>query len=92
MVTGAGDYVWFSNGAVLEARTGRFHCVMTAEDGRFTRGAKFVEVDWLGDKIIWAGQDECHGFIYSNYPEDVVLPLLAENRAARQSARREDDR
>jgi hypothetical protein len=46
--------------------------------GRFTRGAKFVEVDWLDDKIIWAGQDECHGFIFENYPVEVVLPLLSE--------------
>jgi hypothetical protein len=72
MVTGAGDYVWFSNGAVLEAKTGTFHCVMTAEDGRFTRGAKSVEIDWLDGEIIWAGQDECHGFIFRDYPIDKI--------------------
>jgi hypothetical protein len=76
MVTGAGDYVWFSNGAVLEAQSGKFVCVMTAEDGRFTRGAKFLEVDFLDGEIIWTGQDESHGFIYNDYPIDRVRPLL----------------
>jgi len=82
MVTGAGDYAWFSSGAVLEAKTGKFHCVMTAEDGRFTRGAKFVEVDWLDDEIVWAGQDECHGFIFRDYPIEIVRPLLPSGSPA----------
>jgi outer membrane protein assembly factor BamB len=76
MVTGAGDYVWFSCGAVLEARTGKFVCVMTAEDGKFTRGAKYVEATWIGDELVWAGQDECHGFIFDDYPIDRIRPLL----------------
>ena len=80
MVTGAGDYVWFSCGAVLAAQTGEFVCVMTAEDGKFTRGAKFLEVDFLDGQIVWAGQDEGHGFIYDNYPSDRVRPLLPGTR------------
>jgi len=83
MVTGAGDYVWFSNGAVLEAATGKYVCVMTAEDGRFTRGAKFVEVDWLDGRVLWAGQDECHGFIYRDYPIARIRPLLSSDRLPR---------
>jgi len=81
MVTGAGDYVWFSSGAVLDAKTGTYHCVMTAEDGKFTRGAKFVEIDWLDGEVLWAGQDECHGFIYNDYPIDRVRPLLPKREA-----------
>jgi len=83
MVTGAGDYVWFSNGMVLEARTGAFHCVMTAEAGRRTWGAKFVEATWIDGQIAWAGQDECHGFIFENYPIDRVRPLLPASSPAK---------
>jgi hypothetical protein len=85
MVTGAGDYVWFSCGVVLEARTGKFVCVMTAEDGKFTRGAKFVEVDFIGDEVVWAGQDECHGFIYDDYPLDRVRPLLPDSSPVKRA-------
>jgi hypothetical protein len=87
-VTGAGDYVWFSNGAVLEAPTGKYHCVMTAEDGKFTRGAKYVDVDWLDGEILWAGKDESHGFLYPDYPIEKVRPLLpGSSRAAPQGNR-----
>jgi len=84
MLTGAGDYVWFSNGAVLEAETGKYVCVMTAEGGKFTRGAKYVEATWIGDELVWAGQDECHGFIYADYPIDRVRPLLPARSPARR--------
>jgi hypothetical protein len=88
MVTGAGDCVWFSNGAVLEAATGKYVCVMTAEDGKFTRGAKFLEVDFIDGEIVWAGQDESHGFLYTDYPIATVRPLLpSAGRAATQGNR-----
>ena len=48
---------------------------MTAEKGRFTRGAKFLEINSLDSKILWSGQDESHGFIYNDYPIEVVRPL-----------------
>jgi len=83
MVTGAGDFVWFSNGMVLEAATGKFHCVMTGEEGHRTWGAKFVEVTWIDDEIVWAGQDECHGFIYENYPIERVRSLLSPDSSFR---------
>jgi hypothetical protein len=91
MVTGAGDFVWFSNGMVLEAGTGKFHCVMTGEQGRRTWGAKFVEVTWIDDEIVWSGQDECHGFIYDDFPMDLVLPLLPAGSPLRQGKHQPDD-
>jgi len=62
--------------SVLEAATGKYVCMMTAEDGKFTRGAKYAEIDWLDGEILWAGQDESHGFLYNDYPIDTVRPLL----------------
>lgn len=51
-------------------------------DQKFTRGAKYVEVDWLDGQIIWAGQDESHGFIFEGYPLDRVRPLLPQGSPA----------
>jgi hypothetical protein len=91
MVTGAGDYAWFSCGAVLEAQTGTFVCTMSAEGGKFTRGAKYVEATWIDEEMVWSGQDECHGFIFTNYPMDRVLPLLpAGSPLKRQSSMQEN--
>ena len=78
MVAGAGDYVWFSSGVVLEAKTGRYVCQWKAEDGQTLQSAKHLEATWIGDELVWAGQDEGHGFIYNDYPLDQVLPLLPE--------------
>jgi hypothetical protein len=92
LVTGAGDYVWFSCGAVLDARTGKFVCVMTAEDGKFTRGAKYVEATWIDGEVVWAGQDECHGFIYDDYPMDRVRPLLPASSPLRRRPETKEDK
>ena len=40
--------MWFSSGAVLETRTGKFHCAMTAEDVVLTDTLP-SNTDWLTD-------------------------------------------
>ena len=85
MVSAAGDYVWFSNGVVLEAATGRYVCQWTAEDGKRFQGEKFLEIDFLDGEVLWAGQDEGHGFVYESYPIERVRPLLPESSPARRA-------
>jgi hypothetical protein len=51
-------------------------CVWTAEGGKPFQSAKHVEVNCLDGEIIWAGQDEGHGYIYKDYPIDKVRPRL----------------
>jgi hypothetical protein len=82
MVSGAGDYVWFSNGIVLDADSGAYVCQWTAEDGKPFQSAKMLEVDFLDGKVVWMGQDQGHGFIYNGYPIDQVRPLLPNRKAA----------
>ncbi len=80
MVSAAGDYVWFSNGVVLEATRGRYVCQWTAEDRRPLQAAKFLEINFLDGEVLWAGQDEGHGFLYNDYPLERVRPLLEANK------------
>jgi len=84
MVSGAGDYVWFSHGIVLDTRTGAYVCQWTAEDGKPFQSAKMLEVNFLDGRVIWAGQDQGHGFIYNNYPTDRVRPLLPATSPAKE--------
>jgi outer membrane protein assembly factor BamB len=86
MVSGAGDFVWFSTGIVLDARTGAYRCQWTAEDGKPFQSAKMLEVDFLSGEVIWTGQDQGHGFIYNDYPLDKVRPLLRIGGATKDSA------
>ncbi|MBM4035904.1 MAG: hypothetical protein FJ291_29545 [Planctomycetes bacterium] len=82
MVSGAGDYVWFSNGIVLDADSGAYVCQWTAEEGKPFQSAKMLEVDLLDGKVLWTGQDQGHGFIYSNYPIERVRALRPNRNAA----------
>jgi hypothetical protein len=63
---------------------------MTAEEGKPFSSAKHVEATWIDDELVWAGQDEGHGFIYDNYPSDRVRPLLPGTRKPSSSMQGKD--
>jgi hypothetical protein len=85
LVSAAGDYVWFCDGIVLEAKTGKFVCTWKCENGRRVMSAKHVEVNFLDGEILWTGQDQSHGFMYRDYPIDKVRSLLPAASPAKRS-------